>query len=49
MDRAGFVEHHGLMVIDEVQLAPSLFRSIKKAAVGLAAAEEGFRDSRTGP
>jgi uncharacterized protein len=28
-DPAGFVEHEGLMVIDEVQLAPELFRSIK--------------------
>ena len=28
-DPAGFVEHHGLLVIDEVQLAPELFRSIK--------------------
>ena len=30
-DPAGFVEHDGLMVIDEVQLAPWLFRSIKVA------------------
>jgi predicted AAA+ superfamily ATPase len=30
-DPAGFVEHDGLMVIDEVQLAPLLFRSIKVA------------------
>jgi predicted AAA+ superfamily ATPase len=30
-DPAGFVEHDGLMVIDEVQLAPELFRSIKVA------------------
>lgn len=30
-DPAGFVEHEGLMVIDEVQLAPELFRSIKVA------------------
>lgn len=30
-DPAGFVEHDGLMVIDEVQLAPELFRSIKLA------------------
>lgn len=28
-DPASFVEHDGLMVIDEVQLAPELFRSIK--------------------
>jgi predicted AAA+ superfamily ATPase len=28
-DPAGFVEHDGLMVIDEVQLAPELFRSMK--------------------
>lgn len=28
-DPAGFVEHDGLMLIDEVQLAPELFRSIK--------------------
>ena len=28
-DPAGFVEHAGLMLIDEVQLAPELFRSIK--------------------
>jgi uncharacterized protein len=28
-DPTGFVEHDGLMVIDEVQLAPELFRSIK--------------------
>jgi predicted AAA+ superfamily ATPase len=28
-DPAGFVEHDGLMVIDEIQLAPELFRSIK--------------------
>ena len=28
-DPASFVEHHGLLVIDEVQLAPELFRSIK--------------------
>ncbi len=28
-DPAGFVEHDGLLVIDEVQLAPELFRSIK--------------------
>jgi predicted AAA+ superfamily ATPase len=28
-DPAGFVEHDGLLVIDEVQLAPGLFRSIK--------------------
>jgi uncharacterized protein len=28
-DPADFVEHDGLMVIDEVQLAPELFRSIK--------------------
>jgi uncharacterized protein len=28
-DPAGFVEHDGLMVIDEVQLTPELFRSIK--------------------
>ena len=28
-DPAGFVEHDGLMVIDEVQLAPELFRTIK--------------------
>lgn len=30
-DPAGFVEHDGLMVIDEVQLVPELFRSIKVA------------------
>ncbi len=30
-DPAEFVEHDGLMVIDEVQLAPELFRSIKVA------------------
>jgi uncharacterized protein len=30
-DPAGFVEHDDLMVIDEVQLAPWLFRSIKVA------------------
>jgi len=30
-DPADFVEHDGLMVIDEVQLAPELFRSIKVA------------------
>lgn len=30
-DPAGFVDHDGLMVIDEVQLAPELFRSIKLA------------------
>jgi predicted AAA+ superfamily ATPase len=30
-DPAGFVEHDGLMVIDEVRLAPELFRSIKVA------------------
>lgn len=30
-DPAGFVEHDGLMVIDEVQLAPELFRTIKVA------------------
>lgn len=28
-DPAGFVEHDGLMVIDEVQLAPELLRAIK--------------------
>jgi len=28
-DPAGFVRHDGLMVIDEVQLAPELFRTIK--------------------
>ncbi|HET9970419.1 MAG TPA: ATP-binding protein, partial [Streptosporangiaceae bacterium] len=28
-DPANFVDHEGLMVIDEVQLAPELFRSIK--------------------
>jgi predicted AAA+ superfamily ATPase len=28
-DPAGFAEHDGLLVIDEVQLAPELFRSIK--------------------
>ena len=28
-DPAGFVEHDGLLVIDEVQLAPELFRAIK--------------------
>lgn len=30
-DPASFVEHDGLLVIDEVQLAPELFRSIKVA------------------
>jgi predicted AAA+ superfamily ATPase len=30
-DPAGFVEHDGLMVIDEVQVAPELFGSIKVA------------------
>jgi uncharacterized protein len=30
-DPAGFVEHDGLLVIDEIQLAPELFRSIKVA------------------
>ena len=30
-DPAGFVDHDGLLVIDEVQLAPELFRSIKVA------------------
>jgi predicted AAA+ superfamily ATPase len=30
-DPADFVDHDGLMVIDEVQLAPELFRSIKVA------------------
>jgi hypothetical protein len=30
-DPAGFVDHEGLLVIDEVQLAPELFRSIKVA------------------
>jgi predicted AAA+ superfamily ATPase len=30
-DPAGSVEHDGLLVIDEVQLAPELFRSIKVA------------------
>jgi uncharacterized protein len=30
-DPADFVDHHGLLVIDEVQLAPELFRSIKVA------------------
>jgi hypothetical protein len=30
-DPAGFVDHDGLLVIDEVQLAPELFRSIKAA------------------
>jgi uncharacterized protein len=30
-DPSGFVEHDGLLVIDEVQLAPELFRSIKVA------------------
>lgn len=28
-DPTGFVEHDGLMVIDEIQLTPELFRSIK--------------------
>jgi predicted AAA+ superfamily ATPase len=28
-DPAGFVDHHGLLLIDEVQLAPELFRAIK--------------------
>ena len=30
-DSTSFVEHDGLMVIDEIQLAPELFRSIKVA------------------
>jgi uncharacterized protein len=30
-DPVGFVEHDGLLVIDEVQLAPELFRAIKMA------------------
>jgi predicted AAA+ superfamily ATPase len=30
-DPAGFIDHDGLLVIDEVQLAPELFRSIKVA------------------
>jgi predicted AAA+ superfamily ATPase len=30
-DPTGFVEHDGLLVIDEVQLAPELFRAIKVA------------------
>jgi predicted AAA+ superfamily ATPase len=30
-DPAGFVEHDGLLVIDEVQLVPELFRAIKVA------------------
>jgi len=30
-DPASFVEHDGLLVIDEIQLAPELFRSIKVA------------------
>jgi uncharacterized protein len=30
-DPAGFVQHDGLMVIDEIQLAPDLFRAIKVA------------------
>lgn len=30
-DPAGFAGHDGLLVIDEVQLAPELFRSIKAA------------------
>jgi predicted AAA+ superfamily ATPase len=30
-DPAGFVDHDGLLVIDEIQLAPELFRSIKVA------------------
>jgi predicted AAA+ superfamily ATPase len=30
-DPAGFAEHDGLLVIDEVQLAPELLRSIKVA------------------
>ncbi len=30
-DPAGFVDHDGLLVIDKVQLAPELFRSIKVA------------------
>lgn len=30
-DPAGFVQHDGLMVIDEIQLAPNLFRAIKVA------------------
>jgi predicted AAA+ superfamily ATPase len=30
-DPTGFVDHDGLMVIDEIQLAPSLFRAIKLA------------------
>jgi predicted AAA+ superfamily ATPase len=28
-DPAGFVEHNGLMAIDEIQLAPELLRAIK--------------------
>jgi predicted AAA+ superfamily ATPase len=28
-DPAGFVEHYGLKVIDEIQLAPELLRAIK--------------------
>jgi uncharacterized protein len=30
-DPAGFVDHDGLLVIDEIQLAPELFRAIKAA------------------
>lgn len=30
-DPAGFVDHQGLLVIDEIQLAPELFRAIKVA------------------
>jgi hypothetical protein len=30
-DPTGFVDHDGLLVIDEIQLAPELFRSIKLA------------------
>ncbi len=30
-DPTGFVDHDGLMVIDEIQLAPALFRAIKLA------------------
>jgi hypothetical protein len=39
----GFVEHDGLMVIDEVQLAPWLFRSIKVAVDTCALARRRIR------
>ena len=43
-DPAGFVEHDGLMVIDEVQLAPWLFRSIKVAVDTDPAAQAGGQE-----